>query len=76
MNLEIEGAYACMWSVCTFPYLAAIDAGQWPVSSHGHFIVLLSGWVEMALSLVVIKNRQIFASPRIELHSFGPHFVA
>ena len=57
MNLETEGAYAFMRSVCTCSYLAAVYAGQWPASSHRHFIVLLSGWVEKALSLVVIKKQ-------------------
>jgi len=71
MNLETQGEFACMWSVCTCSYLAAIDAGQWPVSSHGHFIVLLRGWAEKALNLDVIENRQIIASPRIEQHFFG-----
>lgn len=60
---EIQGEFACMWCVCTCSYLVAIDAGQWSASSHGHFIGLLRGWVEKVLSLDVIENRQIFASP-------------
>jgi len=71
MILETHGEFACMWSVCTCFYLAAVDAGQWPALNHGHFILLLLGWVEMALSLDVIEKRQIFTSPRIEQHFFG-----
>jgi len=73
MNLETQGEFACIWSVCTCSYLAAIlvDAGQWPASNHGHFIVLVRGWVEKAIRIDVIENKQIFASPRIEKHFFG-----
>ena len=71
MNLETQGEFACIRSVCTCSYIAAIDARQWPASSHGHFIVLLRGWIEKALSLDVTENRQVFASPRIEQHFFG-----
>jgi hypothetical protein len=63
MKLETQGEFACIFSVCAFYYFTAVDAGQWPASCHGHFIVCERGWVEKALSLVVTENRQIFASP-------------
>ena len=67
-TLETHGKFACIWFACTCSYIAVVDAGQWRASCHGHFIALVRGWVEKALSFEVTENQQIFASRRIEQH--------